>query len=151
MKPAASSAPTPAAAGPESLLFVYGTLRRGGSNDMARLLPEAVRISSARMRGRLFDLGDYPALVADASAGWVEGEIYEIPEHGWSALDALEDVASATHPQGEYFRSAGLAHDSHGRPWQCQVYVANLAVLRLDRPIAGGNWIDYAGRRDTGP
>ena len=150
MKPAASSAPTPAA-GPESLLFVYGTLRRGGSNDIARLLPEAVRICGARMRGHLFDLGDYPALVADASAAWVEGEIYEIPEHGWSALDALEDVVSATHPNGEYFSLTGLAHDAHGRPWQCQVYVANPAVMRLDHPIAGGDWLDYASRRDTGP
>lgn len=150
MKPSASSDPAPAAAAAASLLFVYGTLRRGGSNDMARLLPAATRISGARMRGRLFDLGDYPALVADASAGWVEGELHEIPEHGWSALDALEDVVSATHPQGEYLRVSGHAYDAHGKAHQCQVYVANPAVMRLDRPIAGGDWIDYVTRRATG-
>lgn len=150
MNPAASLAPAPAAAAAESLLFVYGTLRRGGSNDMARLLPAAVLISGARMRGRLFDLGDYPALVADACAGWVEGEIHAIPEHGWSALDALEDVVSANHPQGEYFRVMAHACDAHGRARQCQVYVANPAVMRLDRPITGGDWIDYVTRRATG-
>ncbi len=151
MKPVTSPDPEQAVTGPESLLFVYGTLRRGGSNDMARLLPAATRISGARMRGRLFDLGDYPALVVDASAGWVEGEIHEIPEHGWSALDALEDVVSATHPRGEYFRVSGHAYDARGRAHQCQVYVANPAVLRLDRPIAGGDWIDYVTQRATGP
>ena len=151
MKPAASSDQALAAAAAENVLFVYGTLRHGGSHDMARLLPTAVRISGARMRGRLFDLGDYPALVADATAGWVEGEIYAIPEQGWSTLDALEDVVSATHPQGEYLRVWGSAHDAHGKPLQCQVYVANPAVMRLDRPIAGGDWIDYAMRRDTAP
>ncbi len=117
---------------------------------MARLLPEAVRIGGARMRGRLFDLGDYPALVADASAAWVEGEIYEIPEHGWSALDALEDVVSAAHPNGEYFRMPGHAHDGHGKLIECQVYVANPAMMRLDLPIAGGDWIDYVARRAAG-
>lgn len=151
MKPAASSAPAPAAADPETILFVYGTLRQGGSNDIARLLPSATRIAAARMRGRLFDLGPYPALVADASAAWVEGEIYDIPQHGWSVLDALEDVAGATDPQGEYFRVPGQACDTHGRLFECQVYVANPAVLRLDRPIVGGDWIDYESRRGTSP
>jgi len=151
LKPAASPDPAPAAPAIESVLFVYGTLRKGGSNDIARLVPAAVRISGARMRGRLFDLGDYPVLVADASAGWVEGEIYAIPDHGWSALDALEDVVSATHPQGEYLRVWGSAHAAHGTLGQCQVYVANPAVLRLDRPIAGGDWIDYVMSRDAGP
>lgn len=151
MKPVASSEPTAAATGPERLLFVYGTLRRGGSNDMARLLPTAARIAAVRMHGRLFDLGPYPAMVADSFADWVEGEIYAIPDHGWSVLDALEEIVSETHPQGEYFRVSGQAHDAHGRPIECQVYVANPAVLRLDRPIASGDWIDYVTRRDAPP
>ncbi len=131
-------------AAPEQLLFVYGTLRQGGSNDMARFLPTAVKVANARMRGRLFDLGSYPALVTDAAAGWVNGELYAIPKAGWVPLHALEEIATAAHPAGEYYRVYGTAQVIDGNLIECQVYVANPAVMKLDRPIATGDWIAFA-------
>jgi gamma-glutamylcyclotransferase (GGCT)/AIG2-like uncharacterized protein YtfP len=51
------------------LLFAYGTLGPAG--------PAVEGWTTDRVRGRLFDLGPYPALVdwADPLAGWVDGHV----------------------------------------------------------------------------
>jgi gamma-glutamylcyclotransferase (GGCT)/AIG2-like uncharacterized protein YtfP len=71
-------------------LFVYGTLRRRSSHCMARVLQtRAIFIDSARMPGRLFDLGRYPGMVeADGAEEWVMGDLYELPPD----TDLLRDL-----------------------------------------------------------
>jgi gamma-glutamylcyclotransferase (GGCT)/AIG2-like uncharacterized protein YtfP len=67
-------------------LFAYGTL--------APREPGQGWVSDA-VRGRLYDLGDYPALVDhdDPEAGWVEGYVREVEERELSGrLDAYEGV-----------------------------------------------------------
>ena len=99
------------------------------------------------MRGHLFDLGSYPALVADAAGGWVNGELHAIPEAGWLALDALEEIVTVSRPAGEYYRISGSAQVIGGDSVACQVYVANPAVMQLDRLIPSGDWIAFAATR----
>ena len=130
-----------------NLLFVYGTLRRGGSNDIARVAPGARWAGTARVRGRLYDLGAYPAMLLDAGAGWVAGEVYVVPAADWPALDALEEPVSPARPDGEYFKQAAEVEDTNGRAALAWIYVANPAVLRLDREIAAGDWIAHAQAR----
>jgi gamma-glutamylcyclotransferase (GGCT)/AIG2-like uncharacterized protein YtfP len=72
-----------------SLLFVYGTLRMGGSNDIRRFGPYSRLLGPARVRGRLYDLGDYPGLVL-GGLDWVSGELHAIAPEIEPALDALE-------------------------------------------------------------
>jgi gamma-glutamylcyclotransferase (GGCT)/AIG2-like uncharacterized protein YtfP len=133
-----------ALSGTPPLLFVYGTLRRGGSNDIARLVPTARFETAARLRGILYHLGEYPALVADSAASWVTGEVYRIAPEGWPALDALEHVVTDVRPDGEYFRVHTDVEAADGAMLCCQVYVANPARMRLDRAIEGGDWIAFA-------
>src|SRR5947208_2308576 len=69
------------------LLFVYGTLKRGG----VRLAPLAGRpfLGAARTLPRyaLHDLGAYPGLVDEGADGRsVEGELYEPPKHWWTLM-----------------------------------------------------------------
>ena len=99
------------------------------------------------MRGRLFDLGSYPAMVVDVDASWVKGEIYAVPTDGWEALDALEYVVCALRPDGAYFRVLASALASGGRLRLCHVYVANPEVVRLDRPIENGDWLRHMAWR----
>ncbi len=72
------------------LLFAYGTL--------APETPEVARLegwSSDAVRGRLYDLGPYPALVDtdDAEAGWVEGYVRSVTSEQLSgSLDSYEGV-----------------------------------------------------------
>jgi gamma-glutamylcyclotransferase (GGCT)/AIG2-like uncharacterized protein YtfP len=74
-----------------TLLFAYGTLAPDGPDAAARggWEPDMVR-------GRLYDLGPYPALVDldDPSAGWVEGYVRAVdPAALAGPLDAYEGVA----------------------------------------------------------
>lgn len=76
---------------PTTHLFVYGTLRPGSGHPMADFLAaRARRVGRARMPGRLYDLGPYPAMTAES--GWVQGELYELHEPGdtLAALDRYE-------------------------------------------------------------
>jgi len=128
------------------LLFVYGTLRAGCWNDIARIQPRATFVAGARMRGTLYDLGTYPALLLDAAGSWVAGELYRVPADAWEALDALEQPVTETRPDGEYFKLSAPIELEGGGTGQAWVYAANPRVLRLDAPIAEGDWIAYAMR-----
>lgn len=73
-----------------ALLFAYGTLGPSGSlgEGEAGWLPDAVR-------GLLFDLGTYPALIdcGAAGAGWVEGHVRPVTERELiERLDPYEGV-----------------------------------------------------------
>jgi gamma-glutamylcyclotransferase (GGCT)/AIG2-like uncharacterized protein YtfP len=129
------------------LLFVYGTLRRGASNDIARIAPAARYAGAARVRGRLYDLGSYPALLLDPAAGWVGGELYEVSAAEWPLLDALEEPVAAARPDGEYFKLTCNVEADGGAAVRVWIYVANPAVLRLDREVAGGDWMEHARLR----
>src|SRR4051812_14226585 len=73
-----------------TLLFAYGTLAPDGLEAAARggWVADSVR-------GRLFDLGPYPALVDldDPAAGWVQGYVRGVtPAELAGRLDAYEGV-----------------------------------------------------------
>lgn len=88
------------------LLFVYGTLRPRTSEERSRY---PWRLDA--VRGRLFDLGPYPALVEldHPGAGWVEGEvrpttIRELED----VLDPYENVAEGQYARRRTRTQAGL-------------------------------------------
>ncbi|MGE8202738.1 MAG: gamma-glutamylcyclotransferase family protein, partial [Variovorax sp.] len=74
-------------------VFVYGTLRRGGRNDIARYRPAPVWIGEAGIAGTLYDLGAYPGVVLGGTRR-VRGEVYVIEPAVEAALDVLEEVAA---------------------------------------------------------
>jgi gamma-glutamylcyclotransferase (GGCT)/AIG2-like uncharacterized protein YtfP len=55
------------------LVFVYGTLRRGGAGGMSARFPDSKFIADAKVSGSLYDLGPYPGLLLDESASLVIG------------------------------------------------------------------------------
>lgn len=69
-------------------VFVYGTLRRGGSNH--ERMAGATLIGPATVRGHLYRIDWYPGLVLDSDGPEVVGEIYEVGESRLSALDDYE-------------------------------------------------------------
>ena len=126
------------------LLFVYGTLRRGGSNDIAQFGARARWVSQARVRGRLHDLGPYPGLVMGGSE-WVIGEIYRIDPAIEPALDRLEEVWPDR--TGEYRRSLAMVvtRDHSGAEQVCAalVYAMNAAIALRWPLIERGDWIAH--------
>lgn len=74
------------------LLFVYGTLKRGERNH--RLLADQRFVGAAATAPgyRLFDLGPYPAMAADADSGPVRGELFSVSACAADELDDFEGV-----------------------------------------------------------
>lgn len=78
-----------------TLVFVYGTLKRGLSNH--GWLRGQVFAGEARteVRYRMYDLGGYPGMVVapEGEGVAIEGEVWEVDEAGLRGLDLLEGVA----------------------------------------------------------
>ncbi|RZL67430.1 MAG: gamma-glutamylcyclotransferase [Variovorax sp.] len=121
---------------PPRHVFVYGTLRAGGSNDIARYVPAPLRVGDGEIAGTLYDLGDYPGVVL-AGAGRVRGEVYRITSIVESALDALEGIEEDG--SGEYLkRDVDVQVD--GERLACLVYEIHPKRLRNASVIASGDW-----------
>ncbi len=76
------------------LLFVYGTLKRGGANHgwMAGQTYLGEAITGPGMT--LYSLGDYPGLVAEPSdREGVRGELWAVDDAALARLDEFEGVA----------------------------------------------------------
>lgn len=79
----------------ETLVFVYGTLKRGGSNHTflagARFLGEA----RTPLGFELYSLGGYPGMIAspNTAAGGVTGEVWSVDAPTLAKLDRLEGLA----------------------------------------------------------
>ncbi|MDM0058796.1 gamma-glutamylcyclotransferase family protein [Variovorax fucosicus] len=117
-------------------VFVYGTLRAGGSNDIARLRPPPERVGDGAIAGTLYDLGAYPGAVL-GGAGRVHGEIYRITPEVEAALDRLEEVVDDG--SGEYIKRELLVVVNAVR-LRCLVYEVHPDRVH-DRPvIASGDW-----------
>lgn len=82
-----------------TLLFVYGTLKRGGKNASLIRDQRFLREAATRPNYRLYDLGPYPGLVRDGANGLsVVGELWEVSD---CCLGELDDFETAG---GEYAR-----------------------------------------------
>jgi gamma-glutamylcyclotransferase (GGCT)/AIG2-like uncharacterized protein YtfP len=107
-------------------LFVYGTLRPSlAPAALADVVSTFRALGTARMRGRLYDLGPYTGAVRDdAVDGWVHGEIVEstaaTPPLAW--FDHYEDYDPAA-PERSVFVREEQAIETEGGSRRCWVYV----------------------------
>lgn len=69
-------------------VFVYGTLRRGGSQHFR--MAGAVFVAVGSVSGRVYRIDWYPGLVLDAAAGSVAGEVYDVSAELFARLDEFE-------------------------------------------------------------
>ena len=124
---------------PPPLVFVYGSLRRGGDAH-ARLRAVAVRLGPASIIGRLYDLGPYPAArPARRPRERVHGELYRLTRR--AALAALDRYEACDPPAGatpEYRRET-VPVEHAGRQRHAWVYWY-ARPLRGARRLPGGVW-----------
>ncbi|MEZ5655610.1 MAG: gamma-glutamylcyclotransferase family protein [Sphingobium sp.] len=126
----------------ENPMFVYGTLRRGCLNDRARSLhASADWLGAARVRGRLYRVGWYPALLLDDRADYVIGDLFRLhdPSAMLAVLDDYEGVGCDFPEPWEYRREQIMVETSSDRiaAW---AYIFNLPVDGLPM-IAGGDFL----------
>ncbi len=124
----------------KSFVFVYGTLREGGTRAMSRRFPEARYVSTTMVKGSLYDLGAFPGLLLDGGETKVVGEVYEVDDKMLGELDELERKSS-------YIRKKVRVSLNDGRRETCWLYVCDPEVYRCDKLIPSGDWIVYSKRR----
>ena len=118
-----------------TLLFVYGTLKRGCCNHGQLAGQNYVGPARTTPGYRLYDLGSYPGMIANAAdCDGVAGEVWSIDAACLRALDLFEGV-----PEGLYRREAislraPFAHE------KIETFIYSQSVVR--RRAIGSEWID---------
>lgn len=118
-----------------TLLFVYGTLKRGCANH-AYLADQKFVAAARTVPGfRLFDLGGYPAIVASETDRFgVKGEVWEVDAAGLERLDRFEGVHEGLYRRDRVRLEAPFAEV------QVDAYFSVLPVV--GKPEVGDEWIE---------
>ena len=118
------------------LLFAYGTLKQGGKYHC--YLEEAELVEErATAKGILYDTGmGYPAMILSDS-GQIEGEVYDIPDVLWPALDYLEDYSGNS--ETDMYDKVTIKVEVGSKSMETIVYIAKNEKL-LTRQILTGTW-----------
>lgn len=130
------------------LVFVYGTLRRGGS--AVDKMSGAEHLGTATLYGRLHDLGWYPGLVLDPAGGEVKGDLYAIPEMLLPVLDRYEGCSVSDSEPHEYQRLLSSVVTSDGALCSAWVYEMQRDISDLPH-IECGDWIKYCAAQEKSP
>jgi gamma-glutamylaminecyclotransferase len=115
------------------LIFVYGTLKRGGSNHEWMQGQQFVTEAATTPDFLLYDLGGYPGMIRVTSGGLsILGEIWEVDEPGLSELDELEDL------DGKEYAREKIPLLSPHEDWQVEGYRYLKDIS--SRPPMGDHW-----------
>lgn len=125
------------------LVFVYGTLRRGGAGAMSIRFPNSKFIADAKVSASLYDLGAYPGLLLDESNSSVIGEVYEVDDEILNKLDEFEASSNYLRKQVE------ISLGSHSR--LCWTYEPNPEFYSPRTLITSGDWVEYAKTKTDWP
>jgi len=121
-------------------VFVYGTLLTGESNH-AIIAPYVLAVAPGHVRGWLYDVGEYPALVLDDDGQEIEGEWLELSDEALVPMDELEGYGGVD-ADNDYERV--LVSDSRNAGQSGWIYVWRDS--RGCRRIEDGSWRRYHGR-----
>ena len=125
------------------LVFVYGTLRRGGSRAMSITFSKSKFLADAKVSGSLYDLGAYPGLIFNESNSLVVGEVYEVDDEVLNELDDIE--ASSYYSRKQIEISLGTHRTA------CWIYEPDPESYSLHTLIPSGDWIEYANTKTDWP
>jgi gamma-glutamylcyclotransferase (GGCT)/AIG2-like uncharacterized protein YtfP len=85
-------------------VFVYGSLRRGFQSPAYEYISRFFNFAGeARVKGKLYDLGEYPAAIPTSDEVFIKGELYfiqEPAEFSW-AIGQLDDYEGVDVEEGE--------------------------------------------------
>ena len=128
-------------------LFVYGSLRSGFQSPAYEYISRYFNlVGEAKVRGALFDMGEYPAAVPAKGDSFIYGELYRIKnenEFAWAIaqVDDYEGLHVEAHESPLYRRELADIHISGGvvPAW---IYWYN-GDTGGGRPIGSGDILEY--------
>jgi gamma-glutamylcyclotransferase (GGCT)/AIG2-like uncharacterized protein YtfP len=135
-------------------LFVYGTLSpQHAPPEIAATVRRLRPVGAASVRGRLYDLGEYPgAILSKSSRSVIRGEVFELPRDAQtlSSLDNYEGFEPGKPSSSLFVRRTWPVVMDDGTRLRCWVYVYN-GDTRRALPVQGGRYLRRrAGRRSGG-
>jgi gamma-glutamylcyclotransferase (GGCT)/AIG2-like uncharacterized protein YtfP len=119
-------------------VFVYGTLRRGGSNHFR--MAGAEFVADGSITGRLYRIDWYPGIVLDPAGDEIRGEVYQVGPEQLAALDAFEGVSAGEIEGSEYRRVRTDVMQKDSRILSAWVWEWLGAVDESQR-ITDGDWL----------
>lgn len=133
-------------------LFVYGSLRSGFRNPVYEYLTKYFHLlGEAVVKGKLYDLGEYPAAVPTNEEKFISGELYCINnplEFSW-AIGQLDDYEGLNTEEGEkplYKREAVISYHK-GEPYAAWIYWFNGDITGKPE-IGSGDLLQYLQQKN---
>ncbi len=108
-------------------LFVYGTLRQGFHHPAFKYISDYFNYQTdAKVKGRLYDLGEYPAATPTTEDVFIKGELYKArsaDEFNW-AISQLDDYEGVNPEEGEQqlYTRAETTVFADGREYKAWIY-----------------------------
>ena len=133
-------------------LFVYGSLRSGFRNPVYGYLTKYFHLlGEALVKGRVYDMGDFPVAIPTAGEKFISGELYCINnplEFSW-AIGQLDDYEGINTEEGEvalYKREEVLVYQN-GQPVTAWIYWFNGDVTGKPE-IESGDLLQYLQQKN---
>jgi gamma-glutamylcyclotransferase (GGCT)/AIG2-like uncharacterized protein YtfP len=133
-------------------LFVYGSLRSGFRNPVYNYLTKYFHLlGEAVVKGKLYDMGEYPVAVPADEEKFISGELYAINDPGefsW-AIGQLDDYEGLNTEEGEqplYKREKVLAYQD-GQPFEAWIYWFSHSVAGKPE-IESGDLLQYLQKKN---
>jgi gamma-glutamylcyclotransferase (GGCT)/AIG2-like uncharacterized protein YtfP len=129
-------------------LFVYGSLRSGFQSPAYEYISGYFEpLGSAKVKGVLVDLGEYPAAVPVETGHFIIGELYRLrheAEYSWAfgQLDDYEGVVVEADEAQLYRRETTTVFAEDGTEYTAWIYWYNGNVTGYPI-IASGDIIEY--------
>ncbi len=122
------------------LIFVYGALRQGASNDWR--MKSGRWLGPAEVKGTLVKITWYPGLVLEGETK-VKGEVYEVGPDLLKELDLFEGIGLEDERNGEYHRVRAEV-SLEGELREVWIYEWLKGVENYPK-VASGDWLAQEG------
>jgi gamma-glutamylcyclotransferase (GGCT)/AIG2-like uncharacterized protein YtfP len=129
-------------------VFVYGSLRKGFNSPAYNYISHYFdHVGNGQIRGKLYDLGSYPAALPCEEESFIVGELYgirNVPEFEWAMaqLDDYEGVDASYDEPAEYRRALVDVQLDDGSIKQAWVYWYAGSVEDKP-PVPSGDVLQY--------
>ncbi len=119
-------------------VFVYGTLRRGGSNHFR--MAGAEFVAAGTITGRMYRIDWYPGLVLDEAGDEIHGEVFSVRPDQLSALDVFEGLSAGEIEGSEYRRVQTTVVQRDSQTLTAWVWEW-LGLTDESQRLADGDWL----------
>lgn len=124
-----------------ALLFIYGTLLNHNNEFAVYLKENSHFFANGKVKGTLYDIGEYPGAVPDNGGEYIYGVILQIdnPEVVFLEIDDYEGYGDEQPEPNEFIRIS-VDVETASEIVTCYIYVYNRPVDGLKK-IDGGRYL----------